>query len=208
MEPGGFQFGEASEEAVTQAAVALPQSEAWIGVAGCWAGLILLVYLTVRLSTRGGSGRPLPTLRELPPAIRCLALMAFVSLSAVQVLGAATAYLQTRVVNESLIAYFQYLSWAKMLGISHSHVFGFFVVYAALGMLLAVSEASERTKCYLISFALWAGLFDVGSWWLIKKYSATFEFVSIAAASASGIVTLVTFYYLLRSFKEAFRHAG
>ncbi len=207
MDPSGFAFGEASEETVAQAAVAMPQNEQWLIVAGCWAALLALVYLTVRLSMRPGPGKPFPKLAELPPALRCVALMAFISICLVQVLGATNAYVHTRVVNDSLTSYFQYLSWAKLIGISHSHIFGFFVIYSVLGLLLACSDAPEQLKCYLVSFALWAGIFDVGSWWLIKEYSAVFEYVSMAAASASGIATLLTFYFLTQSFWRSIRHA-
>ncbi len=207
MDPAGFAFGEASEETVAQAAVALPPLEQWLLVVGSWAALLALVYLTVRLSMRHGLGKPFPKLEELPPVLRCVALMAFVSICLVQVLGATNAYVHTRVVNDNLTAYFQYLSWAKLIGISHSHIFGFFVIYSTLGLLLACSSASERVKCYLVAFALWAGIFDVGSWWLIKQFSPTFEFVSLAAASASGIATLFTFHFLIRSFWRTARDA-
>lgn len=159
----------------------------------------MLVAATAWLALAGGPGRPALRLWELPPSQRALATMALVSILLVQAVGGLSAYHQTQVVHGSTLEYFQYLSWTKLLGMSHSHIFGFFVVYGVLSFLLSLSDASERTKVCLASLALWAGLFDVASWWGIKVFSPSFHWISIATGTASGLVSLLALYFVGKS---------
>ena len=92
----------------------------------------------------------------------------------------------------------QYLSTARLFGLSHSHLFGFAVIYGFNALLLSLSGASERLKCLVIAGICWSGMFDVLSWWGIREVSENFEIVSIVSGSTAGLGWLVSTAIVLR----------
>ena len=161
-----------------------------------WLGLIAATVRFAQVQSPGGVS--LPRWFNLPPSARVVAMVAFVSFLMVLAAGATDAYVQTRVVHASAVEYFQYISIPRLIGISHSHLFGFAVVYGLIGLLVAMCEASELFKSVLVAILLWSGIFDVFSWWGIKQVSPSFELLSIVTGSASGMGVLVSLGLIAR----------
>lgn len=107
-------------------------------------------------------------LESLPGAVRLLIGLAVIAFALVQILGAATAYAEVSVIHAGGAEYFRQVSWARLLGLSHAHVFGYTVMYGTLGFLTTGARASEKLKCTLIAASLWASLFDIAGWWAVK----------------------------------------
>ncbi len=170
--------------------------------------LIGLILVTVRFGMRNSKVVDSRLrISDLPPSLKILTGLAFFSFLLVQAVGGTDAYIQTQVANESTLEYFQYLSWARLLGMSHSHLFGFAVVFGVIGFIVSMTSASERIKCVLIATALWSGIFDVVSWWGIKGFSPRFHYLSFVCGAGTGIVSLVAGYLIIRSLLEG-RHSA
>ena len=191
-------FGSVETEPVAVLAPPPPEMvlEAWLAI-GVFA---LIVAGTTWLAMRARDKRTAswPTLNRLPPAARVLAGMVFVSLLVVQVTALIDVYYQTQIQRESTRAYFDEMTMGRLLGVSHSHVFGFAFTYAVIGLLLCMTPVREWIKCLLVAAILWGGIFDVGSWWLVKYLSPDFETLSMATASVTGGTSLVAFFLVGR----------
>ena len=193
---GGLEFGAASAATVTVHSTGFVYG----AVLASLVFMILLMAGTFWLARRDTKATvSIAHFDEWAPALRALAIGALISIVLVQIGGATTAYLQTQVANESTSAYFQYLSWPKLVGMSHAHVFGFFVIHSVLGILLIASRASETLKTALVSVVLWAGIFDVASWWGIKLVSVQFEILSCVCGGLTGLCTLTSVYLVARA---------
>jgi hypothetical protein len=201
MNEDALDFG--ALESVNVSEVEVYSSEAmWGAVIGLMALFFILVSLTTWLGMRMGKeqpGEPVNRIQGWTPSIRVTAFLVFLSLLIVQALALTTVYIQTQIVHDSTWEYFQHLSWARLLGTSHAHVFGFAVTYGFIGFILSMTDVREWLKCVLISLILWGGMFDVLSWWGIKNYSADFEWISIVSGAVTGISSLVVFLLVGRS---------
>jgi hypothetical protein len=150
--------------------------------------VVASVWLVGRVG--GGERRP-PAIREWPPVVRLLAALVFLCLLFVQAVAAAGVWVQTRIVHESAVAYFQAISYPRLVGTSHAHLFGYAVTYGLIGFFVAASDAGERTKAILVATLLWGGVFDVLSWWGIKVLGAPFEWLSLLTGLSTAGVSLV-----------------
>ena len=133
----------------------------------------------------------LPRLATLPAPLPLVILLLVIGMLVVQGFAVADVYVQTKVVQPSAHDYFQAISSARLLGMSHAHVFGFFFMYGSLAALGAASRLSPQAKCYLAALPLWGGLFDVVSWWGLKFIGPQFDWLAMATGSASATVTLI-----------------
>ena len=170
------------------------------------AGAIVAFLATVAGSTwlahryaRMPATRLFLTLREFPPAFKLVALGVCGNTLIVQALAVSDVYMQTKVVHASAHEYFQYLSWVRLLGTSHAHVFGFMVLYGALAVLLSFSSARPGLKFLVISVLTWAGVFDVASWWGMKAISGRFEFLAALSGMASSVSSLVAVAVIIQN---------
>ncbi|MBC7792567.1 MAG: hypothetical protein H7Z43_02580 [Clostridia bacterium] len=135
-----------------------------------------------------------PRLAALPPSIKIGVVVALVGLLSVQAVAAAGVWVHTRVVHGSVAEYFFHLSVPRLIGISHTHLFGYVVLYGLIGGIGTLTDATERVKTLLLAVPLWSGIFDVASWWGIKLLSPKFEIVSLMTAlTSSGASCAVTF---------------
>lgn len=181
----------------TSAASVLPASIATV-LALLLIGLFLLaVHLSAAWAGRGG-GAELPRLSGLPRPARLVIAMTTLTLMATQALAVAAAYTQTQVVHESTWAYFQYLSTAKLLGTSHAHLFGYALLYGLLATFGLLTEAPARLRCVLAAAMLWAGPFDVLSWWAIRLGAPAFHYLTMATGAVAGTASLVAAFLVLR----------
>lgn len=144
-----------------------------------------------------------PRIVSMPPAARALVMLTFFVLLLVQAVAVIGVWYHTRVVHASAREYFEYLSVARLIGMSHAHLFGYAILYGLMGGVASLTHASERTKTLLVAMLLWSGVFDVASWWGIKLVSADFEWLSVATAVASAGASFVVLGLLAKSLKRS-----
>lgn len=170
-------------------------------------GAIALYLGTVALTmwyatAQGKKGHQFPfTLRTLPAAAQLVALGFCACSLLIQGLAATDMYIQTRVVQPSAYDYFQYMSWARLLGTSHAHLFGFMVLYGSLALLFGLSSAPEKVKHLLIPIVLWAGVFDVLSWYGMKGLSGRFEWLAMVTGSSNGLASMAIVFFILKDLR-------
>ncbi|HEX3776606.1 MAG TPA: thrombospondin type 3 repeat-containing protein [Polyangiaceae bacterium] len=167
------------------------------------AALVGAIFASARWVMRSSASeaeaaRRMPTLASLEAPYRLLVALTLVSLLLVQGVAASDAYVQTRVVHASAAEYFGYLSWPRLLGTSHAHLFGYAVTYGLLGLFVAMSRAPKLLRALLIATPLWCGIFDVLSWSGIKAFSPAFEWLTIATGIGSSSASLVGAYFVSR----------
>jgi hypothetical protein len=163
-----------------------------------YAGLVALSSWWGWRQAQGFEGQGF-RLRDFPPAIRLVTAIIFVGFFVVQVVAVIGVYIQTRIIHESTHAYFQYVSWPRMVSLGHVHLFGFFLIYGFYGSLLAMTDMRLKAKCVFISMMLWAGVFDLVAWMGIKKFSAQFEWLASFTGSAIGVSMLVVIFVVGRT---------
>jgi hypothetical protein len=163
-------------------------------------GIVVVTIWYATVDSRRGHRLPF-SLDTLPSAVKLVCLGICASSLLVQGLGAADAYMQTRVVQPSAYDYFQYMSWARILGMSHAHLFGFMVLYGALALLFAISSAPEKVKHLLIPVVLWAGVFDVLSWYGMKGLSGRFEWLAMVTGASNGLSSVAIVFFILKDLR-------
>ncbi|MCP4446524.1 MAG: hypothetical protein GY811_14435 [Myxococcales bacterium] len=190
---GGTQAGFNLMNAATTQSVSLEKAPSQYPLTlAAMALLLALIVGSVRLALRSpGAGAELPKLHTLPSSAKLLAGLVFMSLLCVHIVAAITIVYQTSEVHSSVMEYFEYMSYARLLGLSHSHIFGFAMMYSAIGLLVCMTDRSEFVKCGLIATILWCGIFDVASWWGMKHLSESFHLLSYMSGGASGIASTV-----------------
>jgi hypothetical protein len=196
---GGLDFG--SAEAVASVAVHSTQlSTVWVllSIALLFALAALSVWGSLR-SSRGRVWMQLPALSSFPPALKLAVVLTLGVLLLVQAFAASGVVVHTRIVHGSTEEYFQYLSLPRLIGISHAHLFGYAILYGLIALFAALAEVGDGLKASVVALMVWAGLFDVLSWWGIKYVSPRFEWLSITAAVTTTLASLVTFFVVVRS---------
>ncbi len=139
-----------------------------------------------------------PRLREMPGEVRLALSLIVLGLMLAQLVAITDAYVQTQVVSDSTFSYFQRLSEARLLGTSHSHLFGYTVTYGVLALLLSMSGASGRLKALVIAGLLLTGPFDILSWWGQKLYSPRFDWLTLTTGAVAGTASLVAALHVWR----------
>jgi hypothetical protein len=171
-----------------------------LGAIGLYLALVAVSVWYASADSRRGHRLPF-SLETLPAAVKLVCLGICASSLLVQGLAAADMYMQTRVVQPSAYDYFQYLSWARLLGMSHAHLFGFMVLYGSLALLFGLSSAPERVKHLLIPIVLWAGIFDVLSWYGMKGLSGRFEWLAMVTGSSNALASMAIIFFILKDLR-------
>lgn len=172
------------------------------------AGVVVLLALiagSAAWALRAAPGNTVkwPALHQLPPAARLLVVLMVFALLVVQGLAALDVYVQTRVNQSTVSEYFYYLTAARLLGMSHSHVFGYAFTYGLLAAVATLTPLGERARCLLVAGLLWAGLFDVLSWWGIKYVGAPLELLAVTSGSITAVGSLVALGAMVASLAPA-----
>ncbi len=160
---------------------------------GTWLGGVVLKHSREPRAVKTG------WLRRADGPSRLVALLVYLNLLLVQGGGAATAFFRTSVVNSTAEEYFGLLSTARLMGISHAHLFGFTMMTGVMALLVAGCDVSARLRSLIISVLLSAGLIDVVSWWGIREVSGRFEAVAMLSGAASAIAGLVGGVLVIRA---------
>jgi hypothetical protein len=171
-----------------------------LGAIALYVALVAVTMWYAAVQARKGHKLPF-SLQTLPAAIKLVCLGVCASSLLVQGLAAADMYLQTRVVQPSAYDYFQYMSWARILGMSHAHLFGFMVLYGSLAFLFALSAAPENVKHLLIPIVLWAGIFDVLAWYGMKGLSGRFEWLAMVTGSSNALASMAIVFFILKDLR-------
>ncbi|MBI4815244.1 MAG: hypothetical protein HY791_03230 [Deltaproteobacteria bacterium] len=187
-------------ETTSAASVVSPTIE-WTALLGCTVLFIVLIVSTARWALRH-PGSPARSLGALSPAERVLALVFVISCLLIEALGATDAYVRTRVLHDSAGAYFQELSRARLLGISHAHLFGYVFLYGTLGVLISRCAAQRVMKVALVSVLLWSGVFDVVSWWGMRELSGRFEWLAVLTGMSTALCTALGAWFIARALFE------
>lgn len=160
---------------------------------------LVLIYLSGRWAAKRPGAGPWPQLARFGGTARLLVGLVTIGLSITQLVAILAAYAQTQEVHDSVWTYFQYLTEARLLGMSHAHLFGYTVLYGTLGLLLSFTPQKAEHKAMLVAAMLWAGPFDVLSWWLLKLYSPRFEWLTSVCGMVAGTAALVAAVFVLKA---------
>jgi len=106
--------------------------------------------------------------------------------------------MQSQVIAKTAYEYFFYMKVGRLLGLSHAHLFGHATMYAVVILPFIFTKLKEVWKIRIVSAALLAAVFDVGSWWAIKYTSNILERVSMVCGMLVSIgftaMALTLFY--------------
>jgi hypothetical protein len=161
--------------------------------------LVSVIALSVRVALgRPPAARPFVRLSELPGSLQLLAALSLLAILIVQAIAAADVVVQTRVSHESVAEYFQYITWARLLGTSHAHIFGYLVLYGLVALLAAMTAATERLKAFIVATVSWCGLFDVVSWWGMKGLTPRFEWLAMFTGIGTSSASLCALWLVTR----------
>ena len=186
----GLDFGAPVESATVEIVSPAIATGLSLGALALFAGTSLLAgWFFTRRALR--VERVLPRLGSLPAPLPVVAGFVALSMLAVQGFAVADVYVQTQIVQPSALAYFQSLSTARLLGMSHAHLFGFFLMYGLLAAMSAFTRMPVRLRSWLAPVPLLGGFFDVISWWGLKFVGPQFDWLAMATGSASATVTLI-----------------
>jgi hypothetical protein len=182
--------------------VVYPQHQVLILVIACFVVWALCVGLTVRWGLgQDFKSTPQGQLRDFSPPLKIWTLMVSLGLMAVQFVAGIDAYVQTNVVYTSSAEYFDYLSYPRLLGTSHAHIFGYTVLYGCLAWLLCLSDAKRSLKAWCTAGMMWSSLFDVVSWWGTKVFGGLFHWLTAATGATCATGSLICCFWIVKSFK-------
>ncbi len=185
-------FGEVDAAEVQSTTAEYPHATPAIAIGLAVVGLTM-AFVALAL-TRWRVGTPFSyTLGKLPISGRVLVTFFVAILGLVHIFALTEVYLQTSVNSSSTEEYFSYVPLAKLVAMTHAHLFGHAVMYALVAGLFLFTRVREVLKTLILSIAISGGLWDTVSWWLIKYASAKFEALSIlsGAMAALGFLAMV-----------------
>jgi len=91
---------------------------------------------------------------------------------------------------------------------THAHLFGFSVLYALTGLILAFSSYPSWVKAFLCPLALAGQVLDIGCWWLARlepPYGPAFAVLTLATG---GIAALALACHIFLSLFDLFATKG
>jgi hypothetical protein len=112
--------------------------------------------------------------------------------------SAFSVYYNTSIANPTTAAYFEAMGIGRLASLSHAHLFAHATMYFLLALLVQLTSAGKAATLYAPIGALWAGVFDVVSWWGLKKVSAHFEILSAICGTLFSLGFLLMSYAILR----------
>jgi hypothetical protein len=203
---GELEFGQASvpEENVVQVAQSKTSGWMWGWVAlSILTSVALVAGLSAMAIRRWGDRIRLPFgIADLPASVRVMCTLALLVLGLVHLFGAATAYVMSQVVNASAEEYYFYMKIGKLMGVTHSHLFGTMLMHLVVAAVFVLTDVRESLKVVLITATMLGSPIDIASWWLIKYVSPLFETLAYVGEVTSEVgyltMTLIALYQLWR----------
>ena len=136
---------------------------------------------------------------KIPLPLRIAMLPLLIGYAFTHVFSAVAVFYNTNVVNPSTFLYFQSMGVGRLYSLTHAHLFAHATMYFVLAVLVQLTGAGFVFTVLAPLVALWAGVFDVFSWWGIKLISPNFEWLSIACGSLFSVSFLLMAFAILRS---------
>jgi len=163
--------------------------------------LFVCIYLSVRWAKKA-SPKNFPDsflIRNWPAALRVALVPLIVSFALTHAFSVASVLYNTKIANSTTDAYFQAIGVGRLFSLSHAHLFAHATMYFLLAFLAQLTGARRFVTLYAPLGALWAGVFDVVSWWGFKKLSPNFEVLSALSGSMFSFGFLIMGYAILYS---------
>lgn len=151
-------------------------------------GLVSLVFILIPYEDKAMTF----DLRELPVAAQRGIGMSVIMFGIAFVFGGFEAYYMMQI-HGSVKEYFDNMSDAKLIAVTHAHLFGFTTTYFIIGIPFSLHFSHFKPYQYIFPTGLAASLTDMASWWGIKYVSDNFEIVT----QFCGIVFSVCYMFML-----------
>jgi len=169
-------------DAVETTAVESAADYTWLAILIALFVVGLAVFIAWRATRKGPQKREMPfQLSQLPPAAKLIPTIFLITFFFVHIIALTDAMIQSKVIAKNVHEYFHFMKYSRLLGLSHSHIFGHTVMYTLVAIPFAFTSWKEFTKALLISLAMIMAVQDVGSWWLIKYFGEEFEIISMVS---------------------------
>lgn len=163
--------------------------------------LLGLVYFSPRIANLFSRGREKGfsyDIGTLPLVAKVAITIQLATYGLVHILAVLDVYMQSQVIAKTAYEYFFYMKVGRLLGLSHAHLFGHAAMYALVILPFLFTKLKEVWKIRIVSAALLAAVFDVGSWWAIKYTSNILERLSMVCGMLVSIgftaMALTIFY--------------
>ncbi len=161
-------------------------------------GAIILMLFAIGLAYRIGAKDHLTDLaisiNSFPVSAKLVVTFLVSIFALTHGIALITVYLQTHIINGSTYEYFSNLKLARLTALSHAHIMGIGIMDGVIALIYSLSRKSSGFSCAVVAAAFFGVFGDIGSWWLIKYYGASFEYFSIASgllcAAADVFMTL------------------
>ncbi len=73
-------------------------------------------------------------------------------------------------------------SLSRLVSISHTHILGILPIIFILTLIFSFTLYSERLKSFVIGFAFFSIVLDIGSWWIVKYFVVPVILIPIGGA--------------------------
>ena len=134
-----------------------------------------------------------------PVALKLALIPLLVSYALTHLFSLGSVYYNTKVANGNSELYFQNLGIGRLFALSHAHLFAHATMYFLLATLVQFTGKNRFFTLWAPIVALWAGVFDVVSWWGYKKVSPEFEILSAFCGSSFSLGFLLMAFAILSS---------
>ena len=145
------------------------------------AALLLVVLVSLHWAKKNDHAFSIPEplkIKNWPAGLRLSLVPLLVSFALTHAFAAASVYYNTTVSNPNTDSYFQNIGVGRLFSLSHAHLFAHAAMYFMVATLVQFTNRGRLFTLCAPIIALWAGVFDVVSWWGLKKVSPNFEILS------------------------------
>lgn len=169
---------------------------------------ILSVWLTVAWVKKKSHSQNLLTknrsnelfkIKDAPALLKACLLPMLLAFALTHIFSAISVYYNTKVIHPSTEIYFQVMGVGRLSSLSHAHFFAHATMYFIMAILVQMTEGCFFSLVVAPLLALWAGIFDVISWWGIKTLSSHFEYLSMLTGMSFSISFLFMSYHIIKS---------
>ncbi|MEO5668130.1 MAG: hypothetical protein ABIR96_08725 [Bdellovibrionota bacterium] len=141
--------------------------------------LIAASYLWAKKNRAQSSSRELvPRISSWPVGLKLSLIPLLSAYALTHLFSAASVYYNTKVASPTTIAYFEAMGRGRLFSLTHAHLFAHATMYFLLAVLVQGTRRGPLVRVLAPIAALWAGVFDVFSWWGLKELSPSFEILS------------------------------
>jgi hypothetical protein len=167
---------------------------------GILAGLLLAIFVLPKLFFKYGSNNSNShALNCWPMTVQWVAVLFLVGFSLTQAIAGITVYWQTMLANANAHEYFQMMRPAKLLGLSHAHLFGYTVLFGLTGLMVSGASLKPYTRGVLVAGMVLSAITDVGSWWLLKYFGPAFEIVTVGSGLIIGLCFFLSLFFIFKT---------